>query len=115
MGEDRIERAHQSRARIASLLMRLRDKSKLMNSQAKLHNVACLGDIQQIQSDVQMNSKRTLKRKTSLKVERDEVKREKRNDKRDLEISARSTDTDTSIITSARDRIKENIKNSNDN
>lgn len=115
MGEDRIERAHQSRARIASLLMRLRDKSKLMNLQAKLQNVACLGDIQKIQSDVQMNSKRTLKRKTSLKVERDEVKREKRNDKRDLEISARSTDTDTSIITSARDRIKENIKNSNDN
>ena len=115
MGKDCIERAHQSRARIASQLMRLCDKSKLMNSQAKLHNVVCLGDIQKIKSDVQMNSKRTLKRKTSLKVERNEIKRTKRNDKRDLEISARSTDTDTSIITSARDHIKENIKNCNDN
>ena len=58
MGEDCIEQAHQSRAKIGSQLMRLRDKSKLMDLQAKLQNVACLQSINHIQDAVKTNSKR---------------------------------------------------------
>ena len=76
MGEDCIEQAHQSRAKIGSQLMRLRDKSKLMDLQAKMQNFACLQSINYIQDAVKADSKRkNVKQNISLKTERNEIKR----------------------------------------
>ena len=70
--------------------MRLREKSKLMDSQAKLQNVACLQNINYIQDAVKGDSKRkNVKQNISLKTERDEIKRSKRNEKREMEVNAR--------------------------
>jgi hypothetical protein len=65
MGEDRIERSHQTRAAHADQLLRLRNKTKLMDTQAKLQNVALVKEISDIQEEVSTKTKRVLKRQIS--------------------------------------------------
>ena len=57
--------------------------------------------------------KKNVKQNISVKTERDEIKRSKRNEKRKMEVNARSDETDMSIISNSRDHINDLIKKNN--
>jgi hypothetical protein len=116
MGEDRIERSHQSRFAHALRLARLRNRSKAMDSQAKLQNMALLQEIKDIQHEVATKSNWKMKREVSLKMEKDTVKRKKREDTQQLEIATRNDLIDEAEpICDARELIKQEMQQDNTN
>ena len=79
MGEDRIERAHQDRARNVERLIRLRSKDKLMKSQAKFQGLKHISGLVPIQNSVAKGRKRPIPEgKEMLSVECAKLKQAKR-------------------------------------
>ena len=78
MGEDCIERSHQTRVRDEARLIRLRNENLIKMCQAKYQHTRMTKEVQDIQEQVHEASKRTMKRDISLKEERAEIKRQKR-------------------------------------
>lgn len=99
MAEDAIERFHQERTRDESRLMRLRNETMAKNVQAKIQNTKMMAPVLKVQGEVEKKSKRNLKRKTSLKEEREENKRAKREEARDAAlVSAQAQDLTKKVV-----------------
>jgi hypothetical protein len=99
MLEDWIERGHQQRARDESRLSRLRNQEMMKKSQAKFENARSMASVQSIQLKVAESRKRNLQRETSLVVERNEIKKAKRNELRlDAAESATTQDMEAKIL-----------------
>jgi hypothetical protein len=81
-----------------------------MDTQAKLQNVALVKEISDIQEEVSTKTKRVLKRQISLKKEKDSVKRARREEKRQTELTKREEGS-TETITSGRVLVKNNYSN----
>ena len=92
MCEDRMERSHQDSHTIRANLARMRNKTQLLNSQAKLQNISVMKSVKDIQEQVTRKSRRNLKRKTSLKTVNDLVKKQEREDIRNDKLSMVSND-----------------------
>jgi hypothetical protein len=69
MGEDVIERAHQTRMRHESRLIRLHNISKKMETQAKHQGISHIKEVRDIQSIVAKGRKKKLNRETPLVIE----------------------------------------------
>ncbi len=78
MGEDCIERNHQSREKDRHRHSRLRNPQQAKNSQARFQHIRMLDDVVGIQNKVREHSKRNLKRIIPLGVEREEQRKAKR-------------------------------------
>ena len=84
LGEDRIERAHQVRERDRQRISRMRNYTKMKESQTKFQNLRMMGAIKKVQAVVAQSSKRKLSRDVSLaetncrskKIARDEMREE---------------------------------------
>ena len=87
-----MERSHQDSHTIRANLARMRNKTQLLNSQAKLQNISVMKSVKDIQEQVTRKSRRNLKRKTSLKTENDLVKKQEREDIRNDKLSMVSND-----------------------
>jgi len=111
MGEDRLERSHQWRFKVAMCLLRVRDEVKKMNIQAKQQHRQNMKEVQDIQQKVNVASTRKNK-KRNLKVEKDMIKKKSREDKRDEKINE---SLDHIIIKDSRESIKDKIRNTNHN
>jgi hypothetical protein len=78
MGEDCIERNHQSREKDRHRHSRLRNPQQAKDSQARFQHIRMLDDVVGIQNKVRQHSKRNLKRAIPLGVEREEQRKAKR-------------------------------------
>jgi lysyl-tRNA synthetase class I len=83
MGEDCIERNHQSREKDRHRHSRLRNPQQAKNSQARFQHIRMLDDVVGIQNKVREHSKRNLKRTIPLGVQREEQRKAKRVATRD--------------------------------
>ena len=100
MGEDRIERSHQTRDSIDQQLSRLKDKKKKMDSQAKLQKIATIDTVKKIQIEVQTKTRKRTTRSTSLRNENNKAKKEKRNPQRNemmVTIASNNYSTESAI------------------
>jgi hypothetical protein len=70
MGEDRIERSHQTRERDRQRLSRLRNETKMKESQAKFQHLRMNKDLREIQEKVNSHFVRNLKRENPLSESR---------------------------------------------
>jgi hypothetical protein len=83
MGEDCIERNHQSREKDRHRHSRLRNPQQAKNSQARFQHIRMLDDVVGIQNKVREHSKRNLKWTIPLGVQREEQRKAKRVATRD--------------------------------
>jgi hypothetical protein len=72
MGEDCIERNHQSREKDRHQHSRLRNPQQAKDSQARFQHIRMLDDVVGVQNKVRQHSKRNLKRAIPLGVEQEE-------------------------------------------
>jgi hypothetical protein len=105
MGEDSIERNHQTREKDRHRHSRLRDKQQAKDSQARFQNIRTLDEIKKVQSQVQDHSRRNLKRAVPLRVERELVRSAKRIATRDGNSDLIQNET-RAIMPTPRNRLK---------
>jgi hypothetical protein len=106
MGEDIIERAHQIRVRHESRLIRLRNISKKMETQAKHQGISHIKEVRDIQSTVGKGRKRKLSNTTPLAIVKSIEKKVKRdNDRREVWEIKKEEENSQAVI-APRDIVK---------
>ena len=110
MGEDVLERAHQARMRHEERLLRLRYKAKKMLSQAKSQDISHIKQVQDIQQKVSSSRKRNLTRDVALKVERDSIKKQLKEEERYTVWDLKTNRNDEPIRLNPREVLKEQIR-----
>ena len=110
MGEDVLERAHQARMKHEKRLLRLRYKAKKMSTQAKTQDIDHIKKVQEIQQKVTSSRKRNLTRDVALKVERDSIKKQLKEEERNTVWDLKTNRNDEPIRLNPREVLKEQIR-----
>mgnify|MGYP000582880178 CR=1 FL=1 len=113
MGEDHIERSHQSRERDRHRLSRMRDQDKAKQSQAKFQNLRILDGVKDIQERVAEFTRRKLKRAIPLSQEREEGRKTRRLERRTNNATLLSGETRGEIMLTPRERLKQDVRHQN--
>ena len=112
MGEDVLERFHQTRVRDESRLNRLRNEGVVKNAQAKIQHTRMIHDVQKMKDEVHGASKRKRDpEKQSLGKVREAVKKQKREELREAAITSVMQQDPSQVLIPAREILKREIKN----
>jgi hypothetical protein len=110
MGEDAIERFHQTRVRDESRLIRLRNESIIKRSQAKFQNTRMMQEVLTIKEEVNSKAKRKFTKSKSVKEERDEAKKLKRTTNRENALSDTKEQNNSEVLVDPRTRLQNEMK-----